>query len=105
MKSPRRICLIKIGSGEKQRTHLIDRTDFTVGRSPEADIVLPSTSASRLHAKFSFSSRQDAKAVTLSVQDLGSANGTFVNGERIRKRRLSPGDIVNLGKVQLTLKE
>ncbi len=83
MKSARRICLIKIGSGEKQRTHLIDRTDFTVGRSPEADIVLPSTSASRLHAKFAFSSRQDAKAVTLSVQDLGSANGTFVNGERI----------------------
>jgi hypothetical protein len=83
MKSPRRICLIKIGTGEKQRTHLIDRTDFTVGRSPEADIVLPSTSASRLHAKFSFSSRQDAKAVTLSVEDLGSANGTFVNDERL----------------------
>jgi len=39
------------------------------------------------------------------VEDLGSTNGTFVNGERITAERLSPGDVVRVGETELRLEE
>ena len=62
------------------------------GRDPRCDIVLiHDTQASRQHARFLF----DGSA--WSVEDGGSANGTYVNGRRIALRVLQPGDQVTLG--------
>lgn len=54
------------------------RTDIRIGRDPANDLVLPSRSISREHARIARVSRR------WFVEDRGSYNGTFLNGERIR---------------------
>ncbi|HET7813844.1 MAG TPA: FhaA domain-containing protein [Candidatus Baltobacteraceae bacterium] len=66
-----------------------------VGRSPQCDIVLPDPSVSRSHALL------DVRDGTLFVQDAGSTNGTFVNGERVESRKLKAGDTVAFGKTSM----
>ncbi|MCB0820301.1 MAG: FHA domain-containing protein [Bacteroidetes bacterium] len=72
---------------------------ITLGRHETNDITLPEVTVTGKHAVIKINGNG------ITIEDLGSTNGTFVNGERIRSRRLNPGDIVSLGKVQLTLKE
>ena len=68
----------------------------TVGRSTNADIVIRDEAVSRNHAAF----RVDGQ--TLVVEDLGSSNGTLVNGELIDAPcRLAPGDLVTVGSTEL----
>lgn len=65
---------------------------MVVGRASDCQLVLTSSRVSRKHAMFTLT------AAGLSVHDLGSANGVFVNGSRINKRTaLDPGDEVMLG--------
>ena len=66
-----------------------------VGRSPQCDIVLPDPSVSRSHALL------DVHGGKLFVQDAGSTNGTFVNGERVESRALKAGDTVAFGKTSM----
>jgi pSer/pThr/pTyr-binding forkhead associated (FHA) protein len=65
--------------------------EIVIGRSSELDMVLVEDMVSRKHAKIT----TDEKAV--SIQDLGSTNGTFVNGEKIRKVDLKDGDRILIG--------
>jgi pSer/pThr/pTyr-binding forkhead associated (FHA) protein len=65
--------------------------EIIVGRSSELDMVLVEDMVSRKHAKIT----TDEKTVT--IQDLGSTNGTFVNGEKIRKVELKDGDRILIG--------
>jgi hypothetical protein len=71
----------------------VDSAPLTVGRSSANDVELPGDQfASARHARF------ELHADGLWVQDVGSTNGTFVNGVRIeRPRRLSSGDLVRVG--------
>jgi hypothetical protein len=62
-----------------------------VGRAPEADLFLDDDKVSRKHAQFS------AVGDRLSVKDLGSTNGTFVNGARISECALERGDRILIG--------
>ena len=75
------------------------RTGGTVvGRSAECQLVLDDAQVSRRHARFV----RDTQSVVL--EDLDSANGVFVNGERISKRRdLSAGDEIVIGQQRLVL--
>jgi pSer/pThr/pTyr-binding forkhead associated (FHA) protein len=64
----------------------------TIGRGREADLILADELVSRRHA------RVVASAAGAAVEDLGSRNGTFVNGELIHgPTRLEPGDQLQLG--------
>ena len=65
--------------------------EIVIGRSSELDMVLVEDMVSRKHAKIT----TDDKTVT--IQDLGSTNGTFVNGEKIRKIELKDGDRILIG--------
>jgi pSer/pThr/pTyr-binding forkhead associated (FHA) protein len=65
--------------------------EIIIGRSSELDMVLVEDMVSRKHAKIT----TDDKSV--SIQDLGSTNGTFVNGEKIRKVELKYGDRILIG--------
>lgn len=72
--------------------------ELSVGRSPDNDLVLDDTSASKRHAVL----RWDAANARCTVQDLGSTNGTFLNAS-VRLRRettLKNGDILSFGEVQ-----
>lgn len=81
------------GSKTPQRFSL--RSEETiVGRREGCDLRIPSHSVSRRHCRLSF--RDDL----LSVEDLASANGTYVNGQRIAKAEiLRPGDQLAIGPV------
>ena len=63
---------------------------FTIGRDDAADIVVPLSFISRLHAKLLI------KKSKLFIEDLGSSNGTFVNDEKIKSRQLQNGDELRL---------
>lgn len=64
---------------------------LTIGRLPECDIVLDDSKVSRRHAEV----RRDGMGV--NVVDLGSTNGTMVNGAGIRERALTDGDQITVG--------
>jgi pSer/pThr/pTyr-binding forkhead associated (FHA) protein/subtilisin family serine protease len=68
----------------------------SIGRSAENDVVIDSLLVSRSHARLECARGQCA------VEDLGSANGLFVNGRRVSRAVLSPGDRLRLGDVELT---
>lgn len=65
--------------------------ELVIGRSSELDMVLIEDMVSRKHAKITLAPGQ------ISIQDLGSTNGTFVNGEKIKKARLKEGDRILIG--------
>jgi len=67
----------------------------TLGRDPASDIKLDHPSVSRAHAEI----RRTAGGY--EVVDLGSGNGTFVNGLRVKRQALNPRDKLALGAVQL----
>jgi len=66
-------------------------SEIVVGRSSDLDMVLVEDMVSRRHAKIS------VNGDTVTIQDLGSTNGTFVNGERIERMNLTDGDRVLIG--------
>jgi pSer/pThr/pTyr-binding forkhead associated (FHA) protein len=70
---------------------LAPNSEIVVGRSSDLDMVLVEDMVSRRHAKISVDAEQ------VSIQDLGSTNGTFVNGERISRATLNDGDRVLIG--------
>jgi len=65
--------------------------EITIGRSSELDMVLIEDMVSRRHAKIQTAAGQ------VAIMDLGSTNGTFVNGEKIKKLRLKEGDRILIG--------
>ena len=67
----------------------------TVGRSTGADFIVDAALVSRVHCRLT------AGATELEVLDLGSTNGTFVNGERAARATLKSGDRLGVGRVDL----
>lgn len=71
------------------------------GRSPDADVTIPDQYASPRHAAVT---QWDNGAVT--VEDLGSTNGTRLNGHRVDGRELMrPGDVLTIGRTDLPWRE
>ncbi len=67
----------------------------TIGRSTGAELILDAALVSRLHC------RVEAHEETLEVIDLESTNGISVNGERVSRAHLIPGDRLRVGRVDL----
>ncbi|HWO21190.1 MAG TPA: sigma 54-interacting transcriptional regulator [Kofleriaceae bacterium] len=87
---------LQLGDGEPSSRviDLIDGGEVTFGRSRGAIVSVKDDDVSRLHARV----RRTGDAI--EVEDLGSRNGTWVNGERITApRRLAAGDELKLGSI------
>jgi pSer/pThr/pTyr-binding forkhead associated (FHA) protein len=67
----------------------------TIGRSPGAEFIVDAALVSRLHCQLT------ATAHALQVKDLGSTNGTFVNGRRVKAAELRRGDRLSVGRLEL----
>jgi pSer/pThr/pTyr-binding forkhead associated (FHA) protein len=65
--------------------------EIVIGRSAEVDMVLVEDMVSRKHAKITVAPDK------VTLQDLGSTNGTFVNGEKIKQATLKEGDRILVG--------
>jgi pSer/pThr/pTyr-binding forkhead associated (FHA) protein len=68
----------------------------TIGRAAGADFIVDAALVSRVHCRVT--ALPDGQ---LEVRDLESTNGTFVNGQRIEAARLSSGDTLQVGRVEL----
>ncbi len=79
----------------KKEAYPLGTGPFIVGRAPECDLALDEPKASRKHCEFLV----EGDRVVLS--DLGSRNGTKVNGEPIQVHALTPGDVIKIGDVTL----
>jgi len=80
--------LVVDGPGTK---HVLEQGSNVLGRGTEADVRLPDTGVSRKHADV-----QLAGGV-VTVEDLGSTNGTLVNGRRVGRQDLADGDVIRIG--------
>jgi len=78
-------------------TFLLDRDATTVGRSTDGDVFLDDVTVSRKHAIFE---RRPGGA--WFVRDVGSLNGTYVNGEQVDETKLASGDEVQIGRFKVT---
>ncbi len=69
-----------------------------IGREPPADVPIPDRVLSRRHARFTLGTGDE-----VSVEDLGSMNGTWVGGERVERATVRPGEEVLLGSIAASL--
>ena len=76
---------------------LRDGQSHVVGRAPTSDIPVIDPTISRRHAEV------ECRNGTVTVRDLGSSNGTFLNGSRVESATVNTGDTITFGKVGFKL--
>jgi pSer/pThr/pTyr-binding forkhead associated (FHA) protein len=89
-----KVCLIKILHGDKVEERVYEHNTLIIGRSTEAHIGIPDPGVSRQHFELSL------KHGRLWITDLGSANGTTVNGTKIQpktKVSYNEGELIQVG--------
>jgi len=75
----------------------LERDEVTIGRAIEADVRLNDSRASRLHARITSKRNPTSDVTRYYITDLGSTNGTLVNGELITDMLLNDGDKIIIG--------
>jgi sulfur carrier protein ThiS len=88
--------VIRSGGGRAGEHFTLNGDTTSIGRSPNADILLDDVTVSRDHARIR--RRPDG----LYIEDAASLNGTYVNRQRIESHRLEDGDELQIGKFKLT---
>ena len=91
------LLVVQRGPGAGSR-YLLDTDLSTVGRHPESDIFLDDITVSRRHVEFR---RTTEAGTSFRVHDVGSLNGTYLNGDRVDDAALQNGDEVRIGKFRL----
>lgn len=81
----------------ERRSFSITRDMTVIGRREDCDLRIPLGEVSRKHC------RVIRDSDTLRIEDLGSSNGTYVNGQRVQEALLTPGDSLQVGPVVFVL--
>jgi pSer/pThr/pTyr-binding forkhead associated (FHA) protein len=92
-----RLVVVKSPTLREGEERTLDSSPLTVGRGPQNDVKLDGDDyASARHARIE--PRRDG----VWVEDIGSTNGTYLNGIKLtRARKLTPGDVVRVGETEL----
>jgi pSer/pThr/pTyr-binding forkhead associated (FHA) protein len=85
------------GGPQTGLTYVLGPGNTVAGRGPDSAIFLPDVTVSREHVRFA------VDASGLSMSDLGSTNGTYVNGQRLSAGMLKEGDQMMVGKYHLRI--
>jgi transcriptional regulator with GAF, ATPase, and Fis domain len=92
-------CALTVLSGpERGHERMIDRDLFRIGKAPENDFVLSDGTVSRAHCEIV----REPKGYLL--RDLGSTNGTLLDGAEIKEAWLKPGAVITVGKVEIKVR-
>lgn len=86
------VVIVMTGPTAGQSIHLNQRSQWSLGRSTDCDMVFQEASVSRQHAELHKHSEE-----SWELKDLGSSNGTWINNERTSGRLLQAGDKIQLG--------
>jgi pSer/pThr/pTyr-binding forkhead associated (FHA) protein len=89
--------LVMFRSSGERRSFSVTREITVIGRREDCDLIIPLGEVSRKHC------RLVRDGDLLKIEDLGSANGTFLNGQRVQESLLAPGDTVQVGPVVFVL--
>jgi len=82
----------------REKRHPFEESELIIGRKPEIGLTLDDEYLSRKHCRFR------CRKNKLSVEDLESYNGTYVNGKKIHERcQLEHGDVVKIGRSRLIM--
>ena len=93
---PHPVLVVTLNTKELERK-ILDQELIAIGRDMDNDIVINNLAVSRFHAIVQV---KDSKVF---VKDMASANGTFVNGQRVEEYELKNGDLILIGKYILRL--
>jgi transcriptional regulator with GAF, ATPase, and Fis domain len=93
-----RCALVVLSGKDRGAERVMDGDTFRIGKSPENDLVLADDTVSRAHCEIV----REPKGYLL--RDLGSTNGTKVDGTRIKEVYLAPGALIAVGKVELRVR-
>ncbi len=95
-KERKQACLVQYSGNALGKRYVLEGDEVSIGRSPNADIYIGESSVSRTHARFTLVGDR------VEIEDLGSANGTYINDEKIDSGTLlKDGDILRLGTILL----
>jgi len=94
-----RACLEIIGAGGKSKVIELGQGELTIGRSPGCAIQLRRSIVSRSHAQVTFRNEE------YHLEDLGSTNGTYVNGIKVERCILRNNDQIDIGGVKMLFSE
>jgi ABC-type multidrug transport system ATPase subunit/pSer/pThr/pTyr-binding forkhead associated (FHA) protein len=83
--------------GAHVRDHALAATTAMVGRDPASDVHLESPIVSRHHARLS------RQGDVVTIEDLDSANGTYLNGKRVARSEIGAGDVAVVGPFQIVV--
>jgi pSer/pThr/pTyr-binding forkhead associated (FHA) protein len=96
-----KLSLVLVKSDGSRQEIPVSRSPRTIGRDPQCDIRVPAAAVSRRHCEISFDDDED----WVKIKDLGSSNGTYVNGQRItQETELTPGDAIRIGPFVLVVR-
>ena len=92
-----RLVVVSSPTLEPGEGRMLDSVAVTVGRGPQNDVALDGDDfASAKHARI------EPRGDGVWVEDVGSTNGTYLNGIKLtRARKLTPGDVVRVGETEL----
>jgi pSer/pThr/pTyr-binding forkhead associated (FHA) protein len=89
----------KNSDGSLTEILLTGKASLTFGRAPEADISIPETRISRIHAEIRPWDRD------ILIKDMNSRNGITVNGVRVEVAVLKAGDVIRIGAREFTVEQ
>lgn len=89
--------LVMFRSDGERRSFSLTRDITVIGRREDCDLRIPLGEVSRKHCRLV----RDGE--TLRLEDLGSSNGTFHNGQRVQEVTLGPGDSIQVGPIVFVL--
>jgi pSer/pThr/pTyr-binding forkhead associated (FHA) protein len=92
------VLVVKFEGSVLQNIPVLERP-ITIGRAPDNAIAIDNVSVSTHHARI------EMQQGRLTLSDLGSLNGTFVNSQRVKSTTLKDGDIISIGKHSIYVDE
>lgn len=91
------VCLVMFKDDGSRKEFSVQSGKTIIGRKEDCDLRIPLGEVSRQHAVMMVG------ADGVSLRDLGSSNGTYVNNQRITEQELDPGDHIVIGPVVFTI--